>query len=88
MKKKRENPEKKVKMFPHWNAYAYCELTRARDVRAIQILRDTLEGGGETRPCHQITQGGGRGSAKVLRDIFFQKKKIGHFLVLLPVSNT
>jgi hypothetical protein len=35
---------------------------------AIQIIRDTLEG---SRQCHQITQGGGRGSTKVSRDIFW-----------------
>jgi hypothetical protein len=39
---------------------------------AIQIIRDTLGGGGGggTAQCHQMTQGGGRGFAKVSRDIF------------------
>jgi len=35
----------------------------------IQIIRYTLGGGG-LRQCRQITQGGGRGLTKVLRDIF------------------
>jgi hypothetical protein len=30
----------------------------------------TLLGGGGTGQCHQISQGGGRGSAKMSRDIF------------------
>jgi hypothetical protein len=43
------------------------------DIRkgVIQIIRDTLGGGGGgTEQCHQITQGGGRGFADVSRDIF------------------
>jgi hypothetical protein len=35
------------------------------------MILDTLKGGGRgTGQCHQISQGGWRGSAKVLRDIF------------------
>jgi hypothetical protein len=41
-------------------------LTGLRGHVAIQIMRDTLgEGGGGTASCHQITQGGGKRSAKV-----------------------
>jgi hypothetical protein len=34
---------------------------------AIQLIRDTLGGGGRGQ-CHQMTQGGGREFAKVSRD--------------------
>jgi hypothetical protein len=39
---------------------------------AIQIMRDTLSGGGgfASLQCHQMTQGGGVGSTKMSRVIF------------------
>jgi hypothetical protein len=51
-------------------------------IGAIQIIRDTLGGGG-TGQCHQTTQGGGRRFAKGSRDIFFKIFKVLFFLVFL-----
>ncbi len=46
-------------------------ITNILNLRDIQIIRDSLRGGGEgTEKCHQITQG--RGLAKVYRDIFLK----------------
>jgi len=48
---------------------------------AIQIIRDTLGGGGAGK-CHQMPQGGGRRLAKVSRDIF--SKILNHIFVFWP----
>jgi hypothetical protein len=44
------------------------------------IIRDSIMGGASMEQCHQISQGGVSGSAKVSRDIF--PKKWTHFGVL------